>query len=294
MKSVKIRSTDAPIHSVPELTVVLPRLGGFQSLLPLVSRCAGSAPTESIAQNTQNGDAQSLSLHELGELLPQVACNQRGQALEVVTQTEPLGARDYEAMVYREGKLPVRPGHVHDLFNLAMWCRWPRSKAALNALQVERGWQEGSRQRTAAGNAATLLDECGVVLLGEVSEIVSLLKAHRWDELFLTQRSRWDRSLWALTLGHGLLEQLCRPFDGLTSKCVVLPAGPVQSSADEPPACPDEPLARWISALNSTRQLLPLPVLGIPGWHEANEDPNYYQNTRYFRPLGRQQAKSGP
>lgn len=294
MKTVKIRSTRAPSHRVPELTAEVPPLGGFHSIVALTARSGDADPPDSATHHRPTRDVRLLSLQQLANLLPEVARNQDGQPMEVALQAAPLGARQYEARVYHEGKLPLRPGHVHDLFNLAMWCRWPRSKAALNALQVERGWLGESKQRTAAGNAATLLDECGVVLLGDEPQVTSLLRAHRWQELFVTHRGDWGRSLHALTLGHGLLEQLCQPFDGLTAKCVVLPRGGGQPSTAESQSRVDDQLARWIAALSDTRQLLPLPVLGIPGWHRANEDPSYYQNTRYFRPLGGQRTKHGP
>ena len=37
----------------------------------------------------------------------------------------------------------------------------------------------------------------------------------------------------------------------------------------------------------SPRLLLPLPVLGIPGWWPANENPGFYADTAVFRPLSR-------
>ena len=40
----------------------------------------------------------------------------------------------------------------------------------------------------------------------------------------------------------------------------------------------------------SPRELLPLPLLGIPGWWDANHDAAFYDNTAYFRPTRR--AKS--
>jgi hypothetical protein len=37
-------------------------------------------------------------------------------------------------------------------------------------------------------------------------------------------------------------------------------------------------------AIQSTRQLAPLPVLGIPGWCAENAQAAYYDDTEYFRP----------
>ena len=36
--------------------------------------------------------------------------------------------------------------------------------------------------------------------------------------------------------------------------------------------------------MQSTRQLAPLPLLGIPGWCAENELASYYDDTQYFRP----------
>ena len=33
----------------------------------------------------------------------------------------------------------------------------------------------------------------------------------------------------------------------------------------------------------SGRSLSPLPILGIPGWWNGNEDPRFYENKSYFR-----------
>ena len=32
------------------------------------------------------------------------------------------------------------------------------------------------------------------------------------------------------------------------------------------------------------RELSPLPVLGVPGWWDGNEQEEFYDNTGYFRP----------
>jgi hypothetical protein len=43
-------------------------------------------------------------------------------------------------------------------------------------------------------------------------------------------------------------------------------------------------LSPQIAALNwSQKPFAPLPVLGIPGWCEDNEDPNFYLNRSVFR-----------
>jgi len=49
----------------------------------------------------------------------------------------------------------------------------------------------------------------------------------------------------------------------------------------------DELLADYLAApgnCRSTRDLAPVPLLGVPGWAAENEDAAYYDNTAYFRP----------
>ena len=38
------------------------------------------------------------------------------------------------------------------------------------------------------------------------------------------------------------------------------------------------------AALDSTRMLAPLPILGVPGWEAANERESFYDDAAVFRP----------
>ena len=90
-----------------------------------------------------------------------------------------------------------------------------------------------------------------------------------------------------LVFGHAILEHALAPFKSVTAKALVLDASPdsldgaaLVGSIDERAA---EHFARS-AALVSTRTLQPLPVLGIPGWAPANDDPAFYDDTAVFRP----------
>jgi len=37
-------------------------------------------------------------------------------------------------------------------------------------------------------------------------------------------------------------------------------------------------------SFSTTRELAPVPVLGVPGWCKDNERETYYDNLDYFRP----------
>jgi hypothetical protein len=48
----------------------------------------------------------------------------------------------------------------------------------------------------------------------------------------------------------------------------------------------DEQIATYLSNsenARSTRELAPVPLLGIPGWSADNEVAKYYDNVAYFR-----------
>ena len=51
------------------------------------------------------------------------------------------------------------------------------------------------------------------------------------------------------------------------------------------PADIDAWLAQDLTAEKlSCKPFSPLPVLGVPGWWDANQDPAFYEDTRVFRP----------
>ena len=89
--------------------------------------------------------------------------------------------------------------------------------------------------------------------------------------------------------GHGLYEKALQPYIGMTGQGVVLAveqdffiwALPQQL------AHLDTLLADRLALPEygkSTRELSPVPLLGVPGWTADNEREAYYENTRYFRP----------
>jgi hypothetical protein len=199
----------------------------------------------------------------------------------------------YEERVYARGEVPTRPGSTHDLFNALAWLAYPRTKAAINRLHVERALANGGRRGTAR-DVLTLFDEDGLLLLAADETLAELLRAFRWHELFVVRRADVRRSLRFLPFGHALFDKARAPFHGLTAKTLVLPVarGVLDAPQAEQLAIADARAAEAIAAphvLTSTRALAPLPVLGIPGWTPDNERPEYYADVTQFRP-GRRNA----
>jgi Protein of unknown function (DUF3025) len=212
--------------------------------------------------------------------------------------SERYGAARYELDVARYGRLRVRAGTWHDLFNVLAWCALPATKAALNRIHTDDiasgGISGGDLAPQARGgrgrrrDAATLLDENGALVAVADDEAADLIRTMRWTELFVGQRASVAGRVRLWAIGHGLLEKALSPYVGLTAHALLLrvdpdvlalPAGEFAREAD----------ARAGAVLAHTpadfgpRVLHPFPVLGMPGFWPPNQDPDFYRNTAYFR-----------
>ncbi len=173
----------------------------------------------------------------------------------------------YEAFIARTGCVPTRD-NLHDHFNRLIWHRHPRIKQRLNELQAAEIASHGvAATRGAVRDALTLFDENGALWLDAPALLAQALAARDWHALFITQRALWQQQRRFEVFGHALLEQLATaPRKGLTAH--VLLADPLTLSP-----------AQW-----AAKPFLPLPVLGIPGWWPANEEPAFYDDGQVFRP----------
>lgn len=206
--------------------------------------------------------------------------------------------RDYEVAIYREGRVPTRPGSWHDLFNALAWLTFPRAKATLNRLHYEATVRAPDRRvRGTARDVLTLFDEGGVIVASADATLGSLLAAFEWKRLFWSRRDEVRAAMRFLVFGHAIHEQALAPYKGVTAKALVVPLERAMLAA--PPETLlvriDEHAAAHFAradALASTRSLHPLPVLGIPGWTDANEDPAFYDDPAVFRP-GRRAGAAG-
>jgi len=213
----------------------------------------------------------------------------------------PAGGTDgYEERAYREGEIATRPGNRHDLFNALIWLAWPLAKAALNrrhhaALKDAR--LQGRAERGALRDALTQFDECGVVVAGSSPDLWQSLCAHRWREVFGERRTELLRSTRFLVFGHASHDALAAPFVGLCGKALFLEVDAAWLDLSEAAALAslDWRLAqRFDSGDFSPRDWQPLPLLGIPGATADNERPDYYDDTRQFRPARTMRPGSSP
>ncbi|WP_018746958.1 DUF3025 domain-containing protein [Chitiniphilus shinanonensis] len=196
-------------------------------------------------------------------------------------------SRYYEAEIHELGRIATRSLNWHDCFNALVWHAYPHAKAALNALHYRLLPTGGNGTRGPVRDAATLFDECGLILPYCDEALHRALCDHDWPTLFQARRDAWGRQVEALVFGHATYENLLAPFVGLTGKCwpVAVPSAFFDWPLAERLAWLDRHLADAIDAgeLRTPRQLPPLPYLGVPGWWPAQDDA-FYADTGYFRP----------
>ncbi|QTN24152.1 DUF3025 domain-containing protein [Rhizobacter sp. AJA081-3] len=186
-----------------------------------------------------------------------------------VPQAELTEDEAYEAFIRRTGRVPTRD-NLHDLFNGLVWLRFPALKQRLNELHAAQIAAEGiSPARGPLRDALTLFDENGAWWQAP-AELVHALQRRDWHALFVTHRALWSQPRLTL-VGHALLEKLVQPRTAITAHLWV-------SSGDvgEPSGIT---AASW-----SVKPFLPLPVLGVPTWWPANENPGFYDDAGVFRP----------
>lgn len=217
-----------------------------------------------------------------------------GMRLRLAPQVDKRGGTHlrYEERVYHRGELQVRPNNWHDLFNVLVWLTFPLAKAALNARHHAAMSRRGPGQPSNRGpveDALTLFDEGGVIVAATSRELLDLLGAHEWKELFWRRRAAVVREMRFYLFGHALYEKALRPFTGITGRGFCFEVGRDFMQAPDPVRLAelDNRVAAHIGApgrLTAPRNLAHVPILGVPGWCADNETGSYYDNTEYFRP----------
>ncbi len=189
-----------------------------------------------------------------------------------------LSARDYETHILQSGQVPTRADTWHDVMNALVWLRFPRFKSALNAAHGEAMTVATNTLRCRRRDALTVLDESGVWVISRNPDLPALLAAGEWLALFRDRRHAVETDMRCVMVGHALLEKALSPYPSMTGKCLML----LSESLDIDSA--DKWAAAALDAVESPRQLAPLPVQGVPGWDAANADAAYYANQAVFRP----------
>jgi len=197
----------------------------------------------------------------------------------VFTAGDAAAGEPYESFIARTGCVPTRD-NLHDFFNALILLHFPLSKAKLTQLQAAAISRDGIKpSRGATRDAATLMDENAILLVTHRADLIDAARLHNWPELFVRHRSAWSDQIAARVFGHALLEKLVRPYKAITAHALHVPLTADASSAEV-----DSYLASTLDDEFSPLQLIPLPVLGIPGWCAENANPEFYLDVKVFRP----------
>jgi hypothetical protein len=237
------------------------------------------------------------TLHDCNALLaarhPPITV-QNGMALHFVAQE--VGKLSFEAQYeprcYLKGEVQMRANNWHDLFNALVWLTFPKTKVIINARHYQV-LTNGTELPTNAGRGAvrdvnTLLDESGMIVVYADAELGVLLRDFQWKELFWRRREQVRARMGFFLFGHGLYQKALQPYIGMTGQGLLLA---VKQAFFSWPLVQqlthlDGLLADYLAEpeyCRSTRDLSPVPLLGVPGWTVDNGCETYYDNTAYFR-----------
>ncbi|MFN7857910.1 MAG: DUF3025 domain-containing protein [Acidovorax sp.] len=201
-------------------------------------------------------------------------------------QSELPAGTAYEQHIWDTGRVPTRD-NLHDFFNGLVWLHFPQSKRRLNQLQAQALAVDGVQAvRGPLRDALTVFDENGA-LLSAPQPLWDALRARDWQRLFVPLRPLWAQARLVL-FGHALMEKL------------VCPRKPMVAHVLQAPDAINT-IAKWDEWLSTAMQadawadkpFVPLPVLGVPGWWQANADPRFYDDAQVFRPPRASRADAG-
>lgn len=207
-----------------------------------------------------------------------------GRPLSFAPMARRTPALAYEARVARDAIVPTRQGDWHDAFNALAWLAWPRTKAALNAVH-RRTQAPSAKSRSRERDAATLLDESGLLFACDDEPLIGLLRAHAWRELFVTHAARLSANARVAVVGHGLLVKLRRPYRAITAKALILPFAAGSLPAPDDREALDVAAAQAVAAEGFLPDTLPpLPVAGLPGFDVERLGERLLDDVSVFRP----------
>ena len=204
--------------------------------------------------------------------------------VQFVPQAALPAGEAYEAFIFRTRQVPTRDG-LHDFFNGLCWLQFPKTKTKLNQLQAAQIAASGIQPvRGPARDALTIFDENAAFFQGP-DALWEALAAKDWHTLFVTRRALWSQAQLVL-FGHALLEKLVSPRKPITAH--VYRAQAASNSIAN--------IDTWMAAdlcadKLAAKPFAHLPVLGVPGWWDGNEDQAFYADATVFRPARPKQAQ---
>jgi hypothetical protein len=197
-------------------------------------------------------------------------------------------ALDYERRIAARGEIAVRAGSLHDFCNALAWFAFPRTKSVLNSVHVAAGPASATGTRSRPRDAATLLDESGMLVACADVTLLRRWDARNWRAAFGELCPTTTAPLRAVVVGHGLLAKCARPYPALTAHALVLPlsASRLPGAPEAFAAALDAAAARWIADAGgawSPASLRPLPLAALPGWGCVPSEARF-DDASVFRP----------
>jgi hypothetical protein len=204
---------------------------------------------------------------------------------------KPSFEEQYEPLCFLKGEVQTREHNWHDLLNALVWLTFSKSKMSINARHYQALTEAPnaiSTQRGTVRDMNTLFDESGVIVVCADAELALLLREFRWKELFWQRREQVQTGMGFYLFGHGLYEKALQPYIGLTGQGLLIMVGQEYFAWQPSKKLEylDSLVANYLNTpehCRSTRELTPVPLLGVPGW-ATNNNCEYYDNTAYFRP----------
>lgn len=219
-----------------------------------------------------------------------------GKTLEIVPQDGKPGHfhEHYAPRIYLTGEIQTRTENWHDFFQFLTWFMFPKTKAVINSIHVPSAQARIENnvdlgRRSPIENMLSLFDEGGAIILCSDDSMLQLIRDFKWKELFWQRRDELAEKLKLVTFGHALYEKGLSPYIGMTANCILLPVEKkiLQQTNQEQLNYIDTELAQLFMTgepYKKPKDLSPFPLLGLPGWHEDNENESFYDNVHYFRP----------
>jgi hypothetical protein len=213
--------------------------------------------------------------------------NHRGLPLRFVPQAELPADTAYEAHISQTGHVPTRD-NLHDFFNALVWLTFPQIKVQLNLLQAQEIERSAAVQAIAPRgklrDAATIFDENAVLLVSANQGLMSALREHEWEEVFVTRRAEFERDCRVYLFGHALMEKLVQPYKAITGHTWIVAQAcpPDELPLAEQCAWVDRTVAQQLAGGLTTADFSPLQMLGVPGWW-PDQDRDFYCDTTVFR-----------
>ncbi|MDA1331617.1 MAG: DUF3025 domain-containing protein [Proteobacteria bacterium] len=239
---------------------------------------------------------------ELNRLVTQQSeaiLNLNGTEIQFVPQLKrpKIFEAGFEQRTFLTGEVQVRSQNWHDLLNALVWFLFPKSKAALNARHFAVLQHDAARGRSPQGDALTIFDEDGVIVVSRNPGLTRLLKELKWVDIFYESRGEVMQDMSFRIFGHALLEKSMNPYVGMTGKALIIedPKGEAATCSVLSTAAIDAELSQIIPNLElfgSGRNFSPLPMLGLPGCWEDNEKLEFFLNDSYFRPKRSENKKA--